>query len=58
MRKYTKEELIKKYTNKFIDIYGTFNYAEQKWYFEVRGVSSTIKENYNPPEVAISGYDD
>jgi len=41
----TKEEIIKKYTGKYIDLYR----CDGKLY-EVRGVSNKIRENYNTPE--------
>lgn len=50
MKKLTIEQLMKKYSNKFIDVYRTYDYKEQKNFYEVRGVSSKIRENYNPPE--------
>ncbi len=56
MKKYTKEQLIKKYQNKFIDIYGEFDYKKQIWFFEVRSVKSEIWENHNLPEEATKGY--
>ena len=56
MRKYTKEQLLQKYAGKYIDIYGVYDYSEQEWLFEVRGVKSKIWENYNLPEEAINGY--
>jgi hypothetical protein len=54
-KKYTKEELVKKYGNKFIDTYPYFYEKmdnEGNWVtvYEVRGVSSKIRENYNPPQ--------
>ena len=52
---FTKEQLVKKYTGKFIDVY-PHHYDlmsnDCKWIttYEVRKVSSTIRENCNPPE--------
>ena len=54
---YTKEELIKKYAGEFIDTYPHHfeKRVNNKWVttYEVRGVSRTIKENYNDPTVDI-----
>ncbi len=53
MKKYNTEQLIKKYNGRYIDVYPEYNYKEQEWYYEVRGVKSKIHENYNLPEEAI-----
>ena len=57
MKTYTKEELIKKFSGKFIDTYPDhyFKRENDKWItgYEVRGVSKTIRENYNLPENCI-----
>jgi len=56
MKLYTKQELINKYHGMFIDTYPHHSYKwidghhQEPTTYEVRGVSSTIKENYNPPE--------
>ena len=57
-KKYTTEELIKKFAGKYIDTYPDFYGKRGKrgnWItlYEVRGVSKTIKENYNLPEDCI-----
>ena len=61
MKTYTADQLLKKYKGKFLDAYPhhhefwsdkTHQY-ETVW--EVRGVSSTIKENFQTPEEVI-GY--
>ena len=55
---FTKEQLLKKYAGRFIDVY-PLHYEQKdkhgKWVtvYELRGVSRTIKENYNLPEDAI-----
>lgn len=54
--RYTKQELIKKFKGKFIDIYGTYDYKKQIWLFEVRSVKNEIWENHNTPREAIKGY--
>lgn len=52
MKLYKKDELRKKYVNKFIDVYPHHHeYWNEKinqyeTVYEVRGVSSTIRENY------------
>lgn len=56
---YTKAELLKKYAGKFIDTYPhhhTYTNPETLRYetvYEVRGVSSKIKENYESPEEVV-----
>jgi len=56
MKKYTAEELKKKFKGKYIntypDHYYKYNGVACKWItgYEVRGVSKTIKENYNLPK--------
>lgn len=56
MKLYTKEQLLKKYQGKFIN---TYPHHYEQWsekehryitVYEVRGVKSTIHENYNSPE--------
>lgn len=54
MKLYTAEQLLKKYQGKYIDTY-PYHYElrkNDKWIttYEVRGVSSKIRENYNLPE--------
>ena len=51
---YTADALRKKYAGKYIDVYATYDYQARCWLFEVRGVSSKIRENYNLPEDCIS----
>ena len=57
---YTAEELIKKYSGKYIDTYPHHyeyrNPITHNWetVYEVRGVSKTIRENYNLPEDCIT----
>lgn len=57
MRKYTAQQLCKKYAGKYIDTYPYFTELRinDKWVtvYEVRGVSKTIRENYNLPEDCI-----
>lgn len=56
---YTKEQLIKKYAGKFINIY-PHHYTQRdkagNWIvvYELRGVSPTIRENYNLPNDAVT----
>ena len=59
MKYYTKEQLLKKYAGKFIDTYPHHYEKKDKagnWItvYEVRGVSHKIKENFEPPEDAVS----
>ena len=57
---YTAAELIKKYKGKYIDTYPHhFEYWNDELHryetvYEVRGVSKTIRENYQTPEEVIS----
>ena len=59
MKYYRKEQLLKKYAGKYIDTcphhYKYWNDKINKYetVYEVRGVSKTIKENYNLPEDCI-----
>ena len=55
---YTRDQLIKKYHGKFIDVYPHHHLEKGRdgnWItvYEVRRVSSTIRENCNPPEEVI-----
>ena len=56
MKEYTAKELLKKYKGKYINTHGTYDYTSRQWLFEVRGVSKTIKENHNLPEVELTFY--
>ena len=55
---YTAEQLKNKYAGKYIEVYPK-HYDKKdsngNWVtvYEVRGVSKTIKENYNLPEEAV-----
>jgi hypothetical protein len=51
--KYTGEQLLKKFKGKYIDTYPTYDYKSQQWFYEVRGISKTIRENYNLPKDCI-----
>jgi len=42
---YTKEQINKKYAGKYIDIYKSYDYGEQKYIYEVRKVYNVIHEN-------------
>lgn len=57
---YTAQQLIKKYEGRFID---TYPHHHEYWndrlnryetVYEVRGVSKTIRENYQTPQEAIN----
>jgi len=59
MKTYTKEQLNKKYKGKYIY---TYPLHHEKWcdkknkyitVYEVRGISDTIRENYNLPKDCI-----
>ena len=53
-RLYTGAELLEKFKGKYIDVYEHYNYQKHITEYEVRGVSKTIRENYNFPEDCIS----
>ena len=59
LKLYTAEQLKKKFANKYIDTYPhNYEYWDDKenkyvTVYEVRGISNTIKENYNLPEDCI-----
>jgi len=60
---FTKEQLVKKYHGKFIDTYPHHTElmgSDYKWItvYEVRKVSSVIRENCNPPEELEGQYHD
>jgi len=44
--RYTLKGLKALYANKYLDVYGFYNYKSHCWEFEVRGVSDEIRENY------------
>jgi len=50
---YTKDELLKKYKNKYIDTYPIYDYVSQEYLYKVRSVKSKIWENHNLPEEEI-----
>ena len=54
MKLYTKEQLLKKYKGKYVDIYPHYDYMTRETTYEVRSVKNTIHENHNPPEEAIT----
>jgi len=41
----TASQVQKKYKDKYIEIYQTYDYTDQRWMYEVRKVYSTIHEN-------------
>ncbi|MFA6006045.1 MAG: hypothetical protein WC775_06225 [Patescibacteria group bacterium] len=52
---YTGVELLKEFKGKYIDVYPLHwerkdKYGHWETVYEVRGVSSTIRENFNLPE--------
>ncbi len=57
---FTAEQLIKKYKDKYINTYPRhYDYQDEKTgdyvtLYEVRGVSKTIKENFNLPQDEIN----
>jgi len=54
MKTYSANELIKKYSGKYINVYPVYDYDKHEQRYEVRGVSKTIKENYNLPQDEIN----
>jgi hypothetical protein len=53
MKLYSATELTRKYNGKYIYVYPVYDYDKHEQKYEVRGVSKTIKENYNLPQNAI-----
>lgn len=41
----TKEQVNKKYKGKYIEIYKTYDYTNQRWMYEVRKVHRKVWEN-------------
>ena len=58
MKLLTREEILKKYAGKFINIYPQYDYSERKYLFDVRSVKSKIWENHSLPEEALENYQD
>lgn len=53
--KYTIEGLRNKFKDKYIDVYGTYNYKLRCWEFEVRSVKDECWENHETvSEIAAS----
>lgn len=52
MKLYTKNEILKKYKNKFIYIYKHYDYTTRETKYEVRSVKTKIHENHETPEEA------
>ena len=57
MKLYTREQILKKYKGKYIDVYPHFyekTNKDGKWItlFEIAGVSKKIRENFQTPEEA------
>lgn len=55
-RVYTKNELLKFFKGKFIDVYPHYNYTTKETTFEVISIKSVIWENHNPPEEIVNDY--
>ena len=55
-RVYTKNELLKFFKGKFIDVYPHYNYTTKETTFEVRSIKSVIWENHNTPEEIVNDY--
>ena len=55
-RVYTKNELLKFFKGKFIDVYPHYNYTTKETTFDVRSIKSVIWENHNPPEEIVNDY--
>tara|TARA_R110000868_G_scaffold5681_3_gene33595 strand:+ start:2765 stop:2941 length:177 start_codon:yes stop_codon:yes gene_type:complete len=52
-KKYTAEQLIKKFRGVYIDTHPTYDYSKGEWLYEVRSTSRKIRENHNLPEEEI-----
>lgn len=46
----TEKQFLKKYKGKYVHVYTQFDYQEGEWFYEVRGVSRVIRENYDLAE--------
>ena len=55
-RVYTKNELLKFFKGKFIDVYAHYNYTTKETTFEVRSIKNVIWENHETPEEIINEY--
>tara|TARA_R110000824_G_scaffold119802_1_gene274151 strand:+ start:87 stop:260 length:174 start_codon:yes stop_codon:yes gene_type:complete len=56
MKKYTEKELLKKFKNKYIEVYRHYDYYTKESTFEVRSIKKECWENHNLPEEIISWY--
>ena len=56
MKLYTKEQLLKKFKNKYIEVYRHYDYSTKESTFEVRSIKKECWENHNLPEDIISWY--
>lgn len=45
MKKYTKEQIKRKYKGKYIEVTKEFNYEKKQWEYEIIKTSKNIKEN-------------
>lgn len=52
-KKYTAEQLVKKYQGKYVNTYPTYDYENQQWLYEVTSTKSKIWENHRLPEDCI-----
>ena len=52
-KRYTAEQLKKKFKGQFIHTNPVYDYDKKQWFYEVRRASKIIKENFNPPEEEI-----
>ena len=55
-RVYTKNELLKFFKGKFINVYPHYNYTTKKTTFEVHSIKNVIWENHETPEEIINDY--
>jgi len=56
MKKYTEKELMKKFKNKYIEVYRCYDYSTKENTFEVISIKKECWENHNLPEEIISWY--
>mgnify|MGYP001315317362 CR=1 FL=1 len=55
-RVYTKNELLKFFKGKFINVYPHYNYTTKETTFEVHSIKNVIWENHETPEEIINDY--
>lgn len=52
-KRYTAEQLKKKFKGQYIHTNPVYDYEKKQWLYEVRKASKIIRENFNTPEDEI-----